>query len=307
MAGWKDKFDEARMVPAKDDVADFFNANLDAAREALEGTSAFAGGRPRPALRAVINLPAVRAVRFLAPEDAARGQGIYENRYTYAARVGRALPEGSVREEIDQALAGLDASGKLTTENGHYATMELNGTGVRYYGDVCLVPKDDAVTEETLVLERNSYEVRVPPAARDAGTTQDKLAAWVGTWGADAIFMAARKVVSNHPKGTRRMTTGTVSDGLVADEEYLEVVLPRDVEERGDAPKDERLRPSELSELRVTAEDAAHEALIGDQARVGMAPTGAQALWRYRRRVAAMLARRRGLPFRVVTTTGRAQ
>ena len=305
MRAWDVEFDslEATRKEASNNEKDYFIANRDKVKRTLLGAAAYTGGTPRPGLSAVVNLPAVRAVLFLLRRDASRGHGVYENRYTYAARVGQALKLNSVRAEIDQALADIAANedltktSGLTATNGHYAAMDLNGPGVRYYGDICLVLKENALPTDTLILERNSFEVRVPPTAGRPGTVKEKLKKWAGQWRAHGVFMAAMRVMAGRPLGLRLMTTGTVSNGLIEDEDYLEIVIHK------------RFYPKNVAEVRVTAEDAAAEALIGDRARVGLAPTGAEALWRYRRRVAARLARRpvRNLPLRVVTTTGRAR
>lgn len=299
MPNWTEIYDSLRQNPAAGGGTAhrdaYHNANLDIAKETLEGSAAFAGGQLRACLCAVVNLPAVRAVWFMMDAARGSGRGVYENRYTHAARVGARLPPNSARERIDEALAGIASWNQLSRTNGHYAAMELNGTGVRYYGDVCLVLKDATVDADTLVLERNSYEVRVPPASRSGRDLTEILQDWSGTWSGDAVLMAAHKVMDGRSFGDRRMTAGTVSDLVVEDEDYLEVVLHHGFE------------PKDLAEVRVTAEEAAAEALIGDRTRVGPAPTAAQALWRFRRRVAATLARGRGLQVRVVTTTGRAR
>jgi hypothetical protein len=299
MRYWDVEFDdlEASGQGVSDDEKDYFNANKDITKKTLSGKAAYIGGKPRSALCAVVNLPAVRAVLFLMPYDQTKGHGVYENQYTYASRVGEPLKNNGVRKEIDEALARISKRDGLAAKNGHYAAMDLNGTGVRYFGDVCLVLKEDTVAPKTLILERNSFEVRVPPADRKTGSVAEKLENWAGKWGAHAVYMAAKLIMEGQPLGQRLMKTGTISDRLIEDEDYLEVIMHKG------------FKPDDVAEVRVTAEDAAAEALIGDRARVGLAPTGAEALWRYRRRLATWLARSTAskLPVRVVTTTGRAR
>ncbi|WP_187431192.1 hypothetical protein ROLI_013610 [Roseobacter fucihabitans] len=299
MRAWDVEFGdlEAKGDTVTEDEKAYFTANRDIAKKTLSGNAAYAGGTPRSALCAVVNLPAVRAVLFLLPSAPSKGHGEYQNRYTYAATVGKALPTNGVREKIDAALADIVVENGLTKTNGHYAAMDLNGTGVRYFGDVCLVLKDCTVAADTLILERNGFEVRVPPVAAGDDTLEAELTKWAGKWAKHAVSMAAMRVIDGRPLGRRLMTTGTVSDRLIEDEDYLEVIMHAGFE------------PKDVAEVRVTAEDAGAEALIGDRARVGLAPTGAEALWRYRRRLATRLARGSGrnMLVRVVTTTGRAR
>jgi hypothetical protein len=55
------------------------------------------------------------------------------------------------------------------------AAAELNGAGIRFYGDVCLVLKPAAIAPDTKVLDRNSYDVLREPfrSAVDRRTGQD--------------------------------------------------------------------------------------------------------------------------------------
>jgi hypothetical protein len=299
---WEKIYDALRRPNATTDQDRYHNANWETVKDTLEGSAAYAGGQGRAGICAVVNLPAARALWFLLPPSKGPGCGVYENRYRNAARVGAALPSGSAREKIDQALEDISDDPKLTKTSGHYAAVELNGTGIRYFGDICLVLKADTVEPKTLTLLRNSFEVRVAPAASKLDGLRGRayeqelrqvLADWAGQWDPDGVFIAASRIMENRPDGTRRMTTGAVSDGVLEDEDYIELILSHGFAHSG------------VDEIRVTAEDAGAEALIGDQAHVGMAPSGAAALWRFRRRITTMLARRIPLTVRVVTTTGR--
>ena len=37
-------------------------------------------------------------------------------------------------------------------DNIYFGAVEINGAGIRFYGDVCLVLKEGAVTQETTIL-----------------------------------------------------------------------------------------------------------------------------------------------------------
>lgn len=304
MCNWKKRFDVTRKSHDGQTNEMYFRANCDVVRDTLGGIAAYAGGTARAAVSVVVNMPAYRAARFMKPQSRGSGFGRYENRYSYSRRVGQPLNNDSAREQIDRALADIDPSSALSKRNGHYAAMELNGTGIRYFGDICLVLKPDIVDDETLTLQRNSYEVRVRPSldrydklsgALQRGKFLEILHEWAGRWAKDGVLLAACKIMETHPPQTRRMTTGTVSDRVLEDEDYIELIMSHGFGRR------------DVAELRLTAEDAASEALIGDQARVGLTPTASQALWRFRRRVATLRARGIGIPVRVVTTTGRSR
>ncbi len=304
MTSWKDTFEALCSRSGIPEIVSYFEANKRTVTATLTGAPAHGGGRARQGLCVVVNLPARRAISFLMPHSPGTGQGMYHNRYAHAQIVGKPLPTGGAREKLDKALSDISPDRKLSARSGHYAALEVNGTGVRYFGDVCLVLKPETVGAETLTLLRNSYDVRTPPASEKldglTGDDWDKqvrdiLTSWMGAWGDDGVYIAATKIMANAPDTNRRMTTAHVSGGVLSDEDYIEVVLSHGFD------------PTAVAELRVTVDDAAAEALIGDRTRVGHPPSAAEALWRFRRRVVSMRAQSRNLPVRVITTTGRAR
>lgn len=304
MPGWEDTFDALAGRSGDAEINSYFEANKEVVRDTLAGAPAHGGGQSRQGICAVVNLPSRRAIAFLMPPSAGTGHGRYQNRYAHARTIGTPLPAGGARRDIDDALADISADTALGAEDGHYAAMDLNGTGVRYFGDICLVLKPATVGPQTLTLLRNSFDVRTLPASRTlenlTGTPWQHelgriLASWMGEWGRDGVHIAATKIMAHAPDTNRRMTTAHVSGGVLSDEDYIEVVMSHGFD------------PTAVAELRVTAEDAAAEALIGDRTRVGHPPSAAEALWRYRRRLVSRRAQSHGLAVRVVTTIGRAR
>lgn len=306
MIDWQALFVGLRSQAADQESQAYFDANKDMVAATLQGNSPHGGAQQRHGLCVVFNLSALNAIRFLLSQRRGPGFGTYLNRHRTPNPVGRPLAGPSIRDRIDAALSAVSTTLNLVPlgpTDAHYGAMELNGTGIRYFGDICLVLRADNVDPKTLILLRNSYDLNVTPVSRRFGglnrTEQDELATsilkdeWAGEWLAHGHFIAGKKIMDQAPETTRRMTTAQISQGVLDDEDYVEVVRAG------------TFTPDALLEVRQTAEDAAAEALIGDRSRVGHAPDAAQALWRHRRRALARLAQEHALPVRVVTTSGR--
>lgn len=307
MTDWQEKAKNLKASSSDPEIGDYFAANREMARRTLTGKGPHPSSAAEGGLRVAYNLPARVAVDFLDTLSGKPGHGRYLNRTDLARIHGKPLTGETIRERIDAALAKVSAGqegGTLTATNGYYGAMELNGTGIRYFGDICLVLKPKAVAASTLTLLRNSYDLCVAPV----GTTlagldradQDRRAAeiaagWAGQWEKDAVEIALVKILRHAAPTVRRMTTAQVSDGVLADEDYIEIV------------RDRGFTPGDVEEIRLTAGDAALEAWLADRARVGAAPSASQWLWRFRRRCIDHAAERAGLPLRTVTTTGRAR
>lgn len=283
---------------------DYFVANVDMVRRTLNGKGPHITSSSAPGMRIVYNLPARHALSFLDHSSSQPGRGVYLNRTDVNRVIGTPLPKSSLRDRVDQAVcaAANALRSSLTPQTAYYGAMELNGTGIRYFGDVCLVlaPNDD----NPVMLIRNSYDLSVPPVVNNllplAPAGQDSAAAriakeWIGKWKNDACDMAIIKVMTHAAPTERRMTVGQVSEAVLEDEDYIEIV------------RSKTFRPSDIEEIRLTAEDAALEARIADRIRVGGAPSSADMLWRFRRRWVDYAARQARLATRTVTSTGRAR
>lgn len=286
------------------DADDYFNANRDMIRRTLTGQGPHETSASAPGMRIVFNLPVRHALSFLDQSSGQAGRGSYLNRADVRRVVGTALKGSTLRDRVDQAVcAAAGVLGQpLTPDNAYYGAMELNGTGVRYFGDVCLVL--DPSEDNPVMLIRNSYDLSVSPVVDDllpmSPDKQDKEAAriagtWIGRWGSDACDMAIVKVMKHAMPTERRITVGQVSDAVLEGEDYIEIVRAQTFE------------PSDTEEIRLTAEDAALEGRIADRVRVGVTPSSTEMLWRFRRRCLDDAARRNGLTTRTVTTSGRAR
>ncbi len=227
-----------------------------------------------------------------------KGDRAYKNGYAVGS-LQRPLA-GVAPKDIPRRVR-LDAViGKLAhckPEDIHYAAMELNGTGVRFYGDMCMVLK--SIPADTLLLDRNSYDVLRAPICgtfnpRIAASLATQLKKIAGVWVTDAANMAATKILGSSIVAPRRMTTGQVSDGLLCDEDYVEVILTQSFSV--DAVLEVRLHPNDVAKA---------EHIRGLEFR--KAPRCAQLEWGRRRRAAedALLAAR--IPMRVVSDSGRSK
>ena len=304
MTDWETLCDTLADAYDDPDCRSYFKANLTTVQTTLSGGSVHPGGLYRKGIQVVFNIPARYAINFFLPQTQGPHCGQYLNRHAISPRVGVSLKGPTARDRIDAALAKIGQDGALTDTNGHYGAVELNGTGVRYFGDICLVLRGDKMADKTLTLLRNSYDMLVQPVvqrlANLSSDDQDDMAVtilkeWAGTWADDAVDITTFKMMKHAPETERRMTTGQISRGVLDDEDYVEVV------------RSETFEPGDLEEVRLTAEDAAAQAMIADQLRVGSAPFAAHTLWRHRRRQVIRLAEAQGVPTRVVVTSGRAR
>jgi hypothetical protein len=121
----------------------------------------------------------------------------------------------------------------------------------------------------------------------------DKAKELQGVWPDDVIEMAACKLLDGANPTERRITSGTVSAGVLFDEDYLEVI------------RLESFGASSLEEIRLSAQDVAVEGRVAERLRSGPAPSFAELQWRHRRRGAERIATQVRVSTRVVATAGR--
>lgn len=247
---------------------------------------------PLSGARVVVNMAAVHVPAFC--------KSTYQNTYDRATTLGTACAAPvSVREFVDGMLESIPGAPHRT--NLYFGALELNGTGIRFYGDICLVLKADHIDVSTPVLEANSYDLVRPPLTRrgvkldDAqkAVLEDKLKDMYCTWGAGLTRLVALKVSASRDMSQRRLTTGQISELVLSDEDYLEVLMGK------------TFTAGELQAARLSPADAAAETHIGEQLRSGPAPTIAELEWRKHRRAAVKALRKRQVPIAVSTTSGR--
>lgn len=206
-----------------------------------------------------------------------------------------------LRRQIDEVVAEL-AGNNQTPETSYYGAVELNGSGIRYFGDFCLVLKPNP-DRDGMLLFTNSYDVHRQPMrdsafvsgnqVRTKQNRRDVLDGWAGRWPADAPDMAVLKLAATIAASRRRMTIGDIAANILVDEDYIEVA------------RHGSFQAGDIEEIRVSAADAAAEARIADRLFAGPTPSLSELQWRHRRRAAETAALAAGLTVRVVLTLGR--
>ncbi len=187
-------------------------------------------------------------------------------------------------------------------ENIYFGAIELNAAGIRFYGDMCLVLSQKTIDAQTIVLDRNSFDLIHSPLCDDVNDLPDqerieklkkKAKKLYGIWQDDIGTMAALKTLSSLGLCDRLYTTGQISRAIRNDEDYFEVL------------KTGSFSTKDLEEVRLSVADAAHDAVTGDQLDSEYTPRFESLMWRHRRRIAETELRSCGIPVRVITTSGR--
>jgi hypothetical protein len=294
-ADWAARVKELLKTFAGAGAKEWREADIDTVGQVLTGVSPYSGTRKADgAARVAFNISSAHVPSFVA--------GCYQNRYDLGEsnRIGSnpdsAAPD--VRQRIDEILGGI-----LNTSYRriYYGAVEINGSGVRYYGDVSLLLKLEATSDSTLILDRNSFDLicaplrdKTHPSGKwDSNAAKAEVKKISGVWGQDLAHMAACKVVREASLQKRRITVGSVSEGVLADEDYMEVI------------RTERFGSADVGEARLGAADVAVDGLAADRLRRGPTPDWAELLWRHRRRKADQALRTKGVRTRVVVSSGR--
>jgi hypothetical protein len=175
---------------------------------------------------------------------------------------------------------------------------------MRFYGDICLVLHPDKLPADTSILDRNSYDLTREPIkslideAIRAGIAKpsayaDEARNLVGKWDSDLADIAAIKVLGDRIPANRRLTTGSISEGILSDEDYIEVL------NRGS------FGHADVEEARSAAADAALDARITERALTGPIPSLSEFVWQHNRRRAETALAMVGIHLRIITSSGR--
>lgn len=262
-------------------IADpFLAANRDVVRQAVADDES--------GLRVVVNLGVEALLALLADG------GRYRNLYERPEVGGEAREPSKARETVD---AMLDLDGEET----YFAAVALGGVGIRFYGEYCLVLLLEKVDDDPRLLDRDSYDVLLEPLRAVPDLRDFVRRRLRGRWRRDRRAMVELKVLPEF-RGTQRLvTTGTVSEAVLRDQEFIEVHLrpvpPPGVEGGFDRDDVEEIRQSP-DEVGVATDLAAREA-------AGLRLTQVQHEWLLQRESVARAVGRTRLTLRVVTHHGR--
>ncbi len=296
MTTWADEVDQY-VDRYQDRERDVVRANADMVRRVIRGQGPDkATVDPAAGGRAVVNLAAVHVPGFCNPKP---GDKAYKNTYDLGTThiLGETPPgeSASLRALVDEIIRTVTGA---DPRNLYFAAVEVNGTGIRFYGDVCLVLKPERVPGDTAVLNSNSYDLIRPPltplgSVPDHDIMKGHLEDMSGVWQSDVGDMAVMKPFQTRTHHDRRLTTGQVSNALLEDEDYLEVL------------KVGTFSASDLQEARASVADTAAEAKIFERLQHGPCPSLAELQWRKHRLAAVRALQTAGVRTRVVTTSGR--
>jgi len=237
-------------------------------------------------LRVVINLGTFALLKLV---PAGRYLNLYERPVIGGSRKS-ASPE---RIFVDNTLG-------LQGEDVYFAAVALGGVGVRYYGEYCLVIRLDNVDPNPRLFDRDSYDILLEPI-KSYPERRFLIQQLRGHWVQDRFAMVLLKVLPELEHQQRLVTTGTVSETVLKDQEFIEVHLhphrsdggsggfgPRDIEEVRESPDEVAL----ATRLRQREED---EALLSPL----------EYEWLTRREAAGRVIGKAGLRYRVVAQHGR--
>jgi hypothetical protein len=300
MTDWKRKLDSVvKRVSDASGYKTYVDSNAKMVLRAIKGLQIDSDKKNDGAgYRIVVNMSSAHIPTFCK-------QSSYKNAYELEAspRIGhKPVMVSATRKSVDAALHKLTG---CRPESLYFAAVELNGSGIGFYGDCCLTLRESAVekllpSETAKLLDRNSYDLIRSPLHVESGATAVDDAARAktaeslsGDFPEDLPFIAAIKVLESRPGAGRLLSTGMVSNGVLEDEDYIETLMTQSFE------------PSDIHEVRLSAADVALDERIRTRGLSGFPPTHAELLWRRRRRVSEGRLAEDRIPVRVVTATGR--
>lgn len=297
---WQSRAKEViEALPGNGQASDWRNADMETISKAVKGVSLYSDKKKSDGgARVAFNISSAHIPSFVADNN---GKA-YKNRYDASGkRIGEQTPSGMLdaREQIDQLLAS--KIGGVEPESLYYGAVELNGAGLRYYGDIALILRVDTVDPHTQILDRNSFDLISEPlrakthpnGSWDVSAAADQLVLIAGRWSDDLVNIAICKVLGGGTNPERRITAGGVSQGVLADEDYIEVI------------RTASFNVTDLAEARVSAADSAVDGMVADRLRRGPTPSWAELMWRHRRRKAEQELRAKRIVTRVVVSAGR--
>jgi len=238
-------------------------------------------------LRVVVNI-GVHAILQLYP--AGRYLNLYER-----SEIGGERPEPSAERTLVDAALGIDGP------DVYFGAVALGGVGVRYYGEYCMVLDLDAVDEDPQLFDRDSYDILIEPIKGLPNRVIERLK---GSWRADAHSMVVMKVLPELEHDLRLVTTGTVSEAVLKDQEFIEVHLrPGPPEDEPGAPGS--FGPDEIEEIRESPDEVAVMARLREREDAGLRMSAVEHEWLLRRECVSRVVGKRDTPTRVVTQHGR--
>jgi hypothetical protein len=280
---WTRRIADIVAAPPASHGNDFVQANARLIRQyaALQGADA--------KVHVVFNLGAIALLDFLQHGD-------YKNVYERPVVNGRVRIPSNTRIKVDQML-GLDPP-----EAFYFCALAAGGTGIRFYGEYCVVLKSPEDSEAVArVLDRNSYElIQAPLSQFLTGLRATKRADLIRRLGAafrhdECGELLAVKVLQATNGRTRLLTAGTVGEAILDGEDYVEAY------HRG------KIEHGAVLEIRESPFDQQNEASISARFGAGDGVGAEEILWVARRQQVRNEIEKCGLERRVVADNGRTE
>jgi hypothetical protein len=270
---WKHRVEQGlKRVRSNASDAPFIDGNVQIIREILMHADT--------GLRMVINIGADALLSFLSTGD-------YRNIYEEPVIGGKRHTPTPERITVDRLL-GLEG---LQT---YFGAVALGGTGVRFYGEYCMVLKPSRVDAGTPVFDRDSYDLLLPPLAGwSASRTRRIVDALRGRWGDDLAEMLIMKMMPRLPGAQHLITVGNVSALVMSDQEFVEVHLAG------------KIQLADVEEIRQSPDEVAIESAILNRKRSRRSPTLVEIRWVEQRQRALSELAKQSMRYRIVTLHGK--
>lgn len=150
--------------------------------------------------------------------------GDYKNAYEQPTIVGAPVSASCTRLKVDELIS------LKNPKDFYFCALSSGGLGIRFYGEYCVVLRSGNDSGVKRVLDRNSYDfIRSPLKElleyRELTEKQDLVKRLETEFRSEEMGqMLAIKVLQhfNHP--SRLLTMGSVSEAILADEDYVEAL-----------------------------------------------------------------------------------
>jgi hypothetical protein len=228
--------------------------------------------------------------------------GRYLNLYERPEVGGKRQEESEERKKVDSAMG-------IHGPDVYFAALALGGCGIRFYGEYCLVLKLEQIDADPQMFDRDSYDVLLPPFTDRQRLPNPELLIrrLIGHWSTDRYAMTLMKVLPELDHQRNVVTTGTVSELVLKDQEYIEIHL-----HPARANGDENLQDVEggfgrddIAELRESPDEVAVATRLRERYDDGLLLTDVEYEWLQRRECVTRTIAAARLPARVVTQHGR--
>jgi hypothetical protein len=249
----------------------FLTSNVDLVRKILDDS--------KTGLRVVVNISTDALLNFLYQRE-------YKNLYEEPVIGGKRRTPSQERQDVDRML-GFGTAAK----NYYFGAVALGGTGVRFYGEFCMVLRRDELRPDTKLFDRDSYDLLLPPLI-GSDDMNGMIGMLRGEW-SDVVDMLTLRLLPELRNMNRLITIGTISELVLHDQEFVEV------------HHDSRITPDVIEEVRQSPDEVALEARILARSRAGLPFNAVELRWLdQRQRLMRALALRK-VQYRIVTLHGR--